>query len=111
MCATSRDIKLTMTPDGVNPYVVNGRNMVPKMLCRVMDTPEALSRTVRQVMGYRGMSAHDVESRAGITSVEVGEVIEHGTGSVASVYAVLKALGIKPVSLPGPRYIRAANHR
>lgn len=110
MLNTSHDIELTMTPDGVNPYVVNGRNLVPDVLWRVMDTPDALSGAIRQVMRYRNMAALEVASRAGLASSEADEVIERGTGTISSVMAVLNALGIKPVTLPGPRYIRATTN-
>lgn len=94
------------TPAGVNPYVGPGLAGVPRVLYRVMPTPDRLAHEARTVLFYR---EHDLEWLAVESGVPIGtvnEILEEGTGCLGDILDVLAVLGVVPVELPGPPALR-----
>ena len=100
------NIVVEPTPDGVNPYAVPGSSGVPRILHRVMDTPDQLKAVIAQTMFYRGIDRTDLCRATGLPLPAVSEVLDSGCGALSDIRKMLDALGIKPVSLPGPPYVR-----
>lgn len=88
------------TPEGVNPYMVDGVNRAPELVPRICGTPERLAASVREGLVIRELGVEDAAARAGVPV----EVVERAAGSglvtLSDAWAVLDALGIDPVTLP-----------
>ena len=103
----SADFFVPPTPPGVNPYVGPGLAGVPAKLFRVMQTPQKLSRFVRETLFYRGRDRAWLASESGLPPDVVDEIADEGTGCISDVRRVLDCLGIVPIELPAPPAIRA----
>lgn len=98
------DLKVSPTPDGVNPYIIDGDDRTPRVLYRCMNNPEILSHTLRQTMFYRNMDRDEVITRSGVAPEAVDSLLDEGRGSIPDTFQVCRALGIDPVTLPGRIY-------
>lgn len=94
------------TPEGINPYVGPGLAGVPRVLCRVMPTPDRLAHEARAVLFYRGHDREWLAVESGVPIDAVNEILEEGTGCLGDILDVLAALGVGPVELPGPPALR-----
>lgn len=95
-------VTLELTPLGVNPYDIPGSDGVPRILERCMDTPEAVARVIQSVMQMRGLTDKAVIEKSGVSQMPFQKLRDHGTGTVADLFAVLDAIGVEAVTIPHP---------
>lgn len=85
-----------------DPYVVDGRLQVPRIVERSMPTPKRVSIVLSDIMRLREVDFACVAERSGIPVVRVRALIERGQGSVGDLLSVCRVLGVKPVKVPHP---------
>lgn len=92
--------RMFVNPDPVDPYRFNGVSYAPRVMDRVMRTPEDVVRVMAQAKVVRSMSTDDVARAARVARDEVAKLERSGIGKTASLLAVMKALGVNPVTVP-----------
>lgn len=92
--------RLLVNPDPVDPYRFDGVSYAPRFMDRIMRTPADVIHVIRQAKAVRSMETEDIVTRSGVSPEEVLRFEQEGTGTTQSLFSVLGALGVRPVTMP-----------